>query len=158
MRGRKPLPTAIKRLRGNPGKGPLNEREPVVASAIPVCPAHLDDEAKHEWRRITRELKRAGLVTRLDRAALAAYCQAWSRWIDAEQKIRTAGAVVLSPKKYPMLNPYLVVANRAMAQMRQFLTEFGMTPSARSRVHTDATPDSEAAEMEAFLFKPRREA
>lgn len=156
MRGRRPLPTAMKVLRGNPGKRPLNAAEPVVPAKVPLCPAHLDAEAKREWRRVVRELKRAGLLTSIDRAALAAYCQVWSRWVTAEIKVREAGTVVRSPKGFPMLNPYLSVANRAMGQMRAFLTEFGMTPSSRSRVHADGStvPD----EMEEFFFGDRRHA
>jgi P27 family predicted phage terminase small subunit len=37
-------------------------------------------------------------------------------------------------------NPFLAVANRAMKQMRDFLTEFGMTPSSRSRVSSGLPP------------------
>jgi phage terminase small subunit len=42
----------------------------------PTCPRHLSREAKVEWRRITRELKHLGLLTKIDRAALAIYVRA----------------------------------------------------------------------------------
>jgi P27 family predicted phage terminase small subunit len=47
-------------------------------------------------------------------------------------KSKTTGAIYQ--------NPYLAVANRAMKQMRDFLTEFGMTPSSRSRVSSGLPP------------------
>jgi phage terminase small subunit len=80
MRGRKPKPTALKMFEGNPGKRALNRNEPKPPAETPDCPVHLDDEAQAEWNRITPELSTLGLIARIGRAALAAYCQAWSRW------------------------------------------------------------------------------
>ena len=48
--GRKPKPTALKRLEGNPGKRPLNALEPVPPTVPLQCPRHLLPEAKKEWR------------------------------------------------------------------------------------------------------------
>jgi P27 family predicted phage terminase small subunit len=60
---------------------------------------------------------------------------AWSRWIDAEAKLREFGAVLKSPTKgFPILSPYWTIANTAMKQMRDFLSEFGMSPASRTRV------------------------
>jgi hypothetical protein len=60
MRGRRPLPTAIKELTGNPGKRPLNLDEPHPPKIIPKCPKHLDENARKKWRRISLELHRLG--------------------------------------------------------------------------------------------------
>ena len=38
-RGRKPKPTALKMLEGNPGKHPLNEHEPVPPKSTIKCPS-----------------------------------------------------------------------------------------------------------------------
>ena len=40
-RGRKPKPTGIKQLEGNPGKRKLNEREPKPEKKAPSCPKWL---------------------------------------------------------------------------------------------------------------------
>ena len=50
-RGRKPTPTAIKELEGNPGKRPLNKNEPKPTKKAPPCPKWLEPEAKKEWHR-----------------------------------------------------------------------------------------------------------
>ena len=135
MLGRKPQPTALKLICGNPGKRPLNEHEPQPEPAVPECPEHLSAEAKREWERITAHLMRLGLLTEIDRAALAAYCQTYARWIEAEQHIAQLGLVVKAPRTgYPIQNPYLPIANKALEHMRNFLTEFGMTPASRSRI------------------------
>jgi phage terminase small subunit len=121
-RGPRPTPSRVKEIQGNAGKRPLNKNEPKPLPSIPECPAHLDEEARAEWDRIAPELHRLQILARIDRAALAAYCQSWSRWIDAE-------------KNYPIQSPYLSIANTAIDQMRRFLTEFGMSPSSRSRIN-----------------------
>lgn len=139
MAGRKPVPTNLKLLRGNPGKRKLNDREPQPNPGKPRVPSHLDDEARREWHRMADKLLELGLLTEIDRAALAAYCVAWSRWVDAENKVRQYGLVMLSPDKgWPIQSPYLAIANKAMEQMRALLVEFGMSPSSRSRIQTTA--------------------
>lgn len=140
MAGRKPLPTKLKVLRGNPGRRPLNDREPVPEQAIPECPPELDAVAAAEWARVCPELAAVGVLTRLDRSALAAYCQSWSQWIHAIEKLKTTGPVVKAPSGFPIQNPYFAIANSALKQMKAFLTEFGMTPSSRSRVHAGEPP------------------
>ena len=52
QRGRKPKPTAIKILEGNPGKRQLNKYEPSPDKLAPECPDWLSEEAKAEWFRL----------------------------------------------------------------------------------------------------------
>jgi len=151
MRGRKPKPTALKTLEGNPGKRRINDREPEAPHAVPDCPEHLDDVARAEWFRTAKVLMDMGLLTLADRAALAAYCVAYSRWVHAEQQVKKYGTVVKSPTKgFPMKSPYLTVADQAMESMRKLMVEFGLTPSSRSRIKL---PDGavKADEFELFL-------
>ena len=136
MRGRKPVPTTLKVLRGNPGKRALPAKEPTppAVDETHLPPAWLDDTAKTEWRRIAPMLARNGLLTEMDLDALTAYCHAWCVWKDANQKIRQFGMVIKAQNGFPMASPYLPIANKAMVTMKGLMTEFGMTPSARSRV------------------------
>jgi P27 family predicted phage terminase small subunit len=149
MRGRKPIPTKIHILKGNPGQRRLNDKEPKPVECIPRCPTELDDIAKKEWKRITKVLYDCGLVTEIDRPGLASFCQVYSRWIQAEQKIQQEGMIIDSPNGYPILSPYLGIANRAIDQMGKALTEFGMTPAARSRIKVE--PKATVNEFDDFL-------
>ena len=133
MRGRRPKPAGMSTRRPN-----RSEDGPAVR--LPACPPHLEGEARTEWKRIGRKLFDAGLVTEIDRAALAAYCQAWARWVEAEEQLRKYGVVVKSPNGFPMQSPFLAVANKAMDQMTRLLVEFGMSPSSRSRVSRAPAP------------------
>ena len=149
MKGRKPKPTAIKMLAGNPGKRPLaGEPQPPIPAGTPYCPRHLNDEARREWRRIVKILLDLGLYTEVDRAALAMYCQAWGRWVTAERKVQEKGEVLVSDRGGLYQNPWLHVANRAWEQMRKVLAEFGLTPSSRTRLVARAgEPEPTLAEL-----------
>ena len=141
--GRKPVPTALKVLRGNPGKRPLNDGEPLPERHLPPPPRHLSAAARREWKRLGQELLILGLVTTIDTGALAMYCQAWGRWLEAEEALRKYGVMVKSPNGLPMQSPYLAVANKAMEQMRSLLAEFGMSPASRTRVRVEPVDEEE---------------
>jgi P27 family predicted phage terminase small subunit len=150
MRGRKPKPTRLKILTGNPGRRPLNPAEPVPPPTPPDCPDHLDGEARAEWGRITPLLAAMGILSEVDRAALAGYCAAYGRWVEAERQVRKYGTIVTSPDKgFPMKSPYLCIAESSLDQMRRLLVEFGLTPSSRSRVHVD--PEQRGSRLDEFL-------
>ena len=151
MVGRPAKPTALKELAGNPGKRALNKSEPKPRQKKPSCPKHLTGEARREWNRMSKQLFDLGLLTEVDRAALAAYCATWARWIEAEEEMSKPGFKMISmtDSGYPIASPWLNIANAAMKQMLRFLTEFGMTPSSRSRV--TVTTEQEADPYEEFL-------
>ena len=135
MRGRKPKPTAVKVLEGNPGKRPLNESEPrpPVPESVPYAPRHLNKDAKQEWRRVLPILMQMGLYTELDRGAASMLCQTWGRWVVAERMCQEQGEILTSSTGYVYQNPWRYEANKAQALMLRLLTEFGMTPSSRAR-------------------------
>ncbi len=138
--GRRPRPTAAKRLDGNPGHRPLNQREPQPPKDMPECPAVLVGEARAEWDRMSAQLHRTGLLTAIDGAALTAYCIAWARVVEAQAKLQEYGSVIKSPNGCLMQSPYLAILNRALEQLMRAAVEFGMTPSSRSRVQTKDVP------------------
>jgi P27 family predicted phage terminase small subunit len=134
MRGRRPRPTRLKVLTGNPGKRPLNEHEPRPEASIPQCPPELGPAAQREWNRLVTELATLNLLTNLDRAALAAYCGSYALWAEAMEAIQKYGAMVKSPSGYPMQSPYIAIANRQAEIMMRIASEFGFTPASRSRI------------------------
>lgn len=158
MKGRKPIPDEIKRLNGNPGKRPLNEFAPRTTTAIPVAPFHLDAVAREEWERVTQELADIGVLCAVDRCALAGYCVAWSRWVKAELALQESeldpdGGLVLQGKEGGGLyqHPMLAVANKAMDQLHKFASEFGMTPSSRTRVKVNPAQEKSTSSFMGFI-------
>ncbi|KAA0909576.1 phage terminase small subunit P27 family [Aquicoccus porphyridii] len=120
-RGRKPIPRA----------GTL---EHTRLFALPRCPRHLTDVAQKEWRRLATPLHEAGLLTLADRAALAAYCQAYGRWVEAEEHLARTPTLLKAPSGYVQQSPWLTVANKQMELMGRYMGELGLTPVARTRV------------------------
>src|SRR6266446_4193257 len=139
MRGRRPKPTRLKVLTGNPGKRALNKSEPRPDPVVPACPPELGPNAQREWNRLVGDLSKLSLITNLDRAALAAYCGAYALWAEATEAIQKYGAMVKSPTGFPIQSPYLAIANRQAEIMMRIASEFGFTPASRSRI---ATPSS----------------
>jgi len=133
-KGRKPIPSKIRALRGNPGKRKLNAWEPQPRAEVPTCPDWLVDEAKREWNRVVGELAACGLITGVDRAALAAYCECWAVWREARGLLATGGLTTTNADGGLKKHPAATVANEALSQMHKFLIEFGMTPASRSRI------------------------
>ncbi|KLU76025.1 phage terminase small subunit P27 family [Clostridium botulinum] len=152
QRGRKPKPTAIKIIEGNPGKRPLNKNEPKPEKKAPRCPSWLEDDAKKEWRRMAKQMEHLGTLTEIDMAAFAGYCQAYARWKEAEEFITKHGAIVKTPSGYWQQVPQVSIAQTYLKIMNKFCEQFGLTPSSRSRIITDSN-DKEDDQMELLLFK-----
>ena len=140
MRGRKPKPTHLKLLEGNPGRRPIKDAEPTPKGDLPTCPAHLGPSAKAEWKRLARDLNRIGLLTMVDRAALAVYCQSWGRWVEAERKLQDTPPLLKTPAGYIQISPWLTIANKERELMARYMAELGLTPSSRTRLAVDVSP------------------
>ena len=151
MRGRKPKPTALKLIEGNPGKRPINGHEPKPSAARPTCPSHLSPTAKAEWKRLAGGLHRIGLLTQADRTALAAYCQAYGKWVEAEKRLAETPTLLKMPSGYIQLSPWVTISNKQMELMVKYMVELGLTPSSRSRMaglqEGELSPDDPAWEF-----------
>ena len=140
MRGTKPQPTALRRRNGNPGKRGYNHAEPVPPGEMPDCPQHLSAVARDEWARLAQALFDMGVLALTDRAALAAYCQAYGRWVEAEERLAETPMLIKAPSGYVQQSPWLSVANKQLELMGRFMAELGLTPAARSRIRSFDAP------------------
>ncbi|HRX08700.1 MAG TPA: phage terminase small subunit P27 family [Candidatus Limiplasma sp.] len=152
-RGRKPKPTAIKMLEGNPGKRPLNVKEPTPPKGNMKCPVWLLPEAKREWKRLASPLEAMGVLTMVDLTAFAGYCQAYARWREAEEFITQHGSIFKTPSGYVQQVPQVSIAQQNLKIMQSFCTEFGLTPATRARIIAAGGKDDGMAEdpMEQLL-------
>lgn len=130
--GRKPKPTALKKLEGNPGKRPLNEMEPVPPTVPLKCPRHMPPEAQKEWKRLAPILMNMGLLTAADAVPFEGYCTAYARWREAQDEITKHGSIYKDKEGRIRQNPYIAIANHAMAEIKSLAAEFGLTPSNRA--------------------------
>ena len=100
---------------------------------------------------MSKQLLELGLLTGIDRAALAGYCQAWADWVNANVMLAKpakegGGMIFLTDNGYPMLSTWWTVANQSAKQMKSFMTEFGMTPASRSRMQVATDADKKTVE------------
>ncbi|MBI1396939.1 MAG: phage terminase small subunit P27 family [Betaproteobacteria bacterium] len=161
-RGPKPLPANVHMLRGNPSKKPIASLlDDVVRPdvSIPDPPEFLGPEAVAEWNRITGHLAKLGLVTELDRAVLTAYCTAWADLDWVERQIAAAaasdptgqdGRITKREGAAPRIGALVKMKYEVLASLDRFAAEFGMSPSARSRV----TPSDPQLDLPGIEDKP----
>lgn len=153
-KGRKRIPSKILELRGGSKlthRGPRTD-EPIPPEKMPHCPKHLDKAARKEWKRAGKILQDIGLMTELDMAVLAGYCDAFSKWAEATAKVNDGGLVYKKPDGTPGLNPYLRVAREAYDRMMKAAVLLGLSPSSRAALKVEKPrPQSKAQE-----FKARR--
>lgn len=160
--GRPPKPAALHVINGNPSRLPDLEgriaREPKPEAKVPECPEWLkrDPVAFAEWNRVVPQLENIGLLTAVDGAALEGYCKSYSRWVAAEVQMDAAGSVIYKPGKkgkngeppdsnYLAPLPQVAVAQKYLQICKSFISEFGLSPSARARM---AIPGDSASEDE----------
>jgi P27 family predicted phage terminase small subunit len=136
LRGPVPRPTQMLVLNGSAAAA-RREGEPQPEIVEPECPAWLTERAREEWRRIAPELVKLKCLTRSDQAALALYCQAIADVEELREVLGKEGWTLTTPqgvKKHPAASAY----NEACTRVRAFSLEFGLTPSARTRIKVDA--------------------
>ena len=141
--GRKPKPTHLKVLEGNPGKRPLPRNEPKPRPVSPKRPAWLTGEARREWERLVPELSRLGLLTIVDGAALAGYCQSWADYVGAVKLLKAKGKTFESPNGYVQQRPEVSIAQKSLQLVKAFCAEFGLTPSSRGRLSLPGEKDDD---------------
>jgi P27 family predicted phage terminase small subunit len=145
-RGPKPKPAHLKLLEGNPGKRRIPHEARPSAGPMPNPPEFLTLDARAEWHRVSTPLYHMGLLTDADVAPLAAYCQAYGRWVAAERVIAamaekdqvTGGLMIKTTNGNAVQNPLVGTSNKAASDMVRFAGEFGLTPIARARLALSA--------------------
>lgn len=154
-RGPAPKPTVLEIAQGRPGKRALNKSEPRPTLGIPECPDSLTKSAKAEWNRISPKLDEVGLLTHVDRATLAAYCQCWARWVECEEIITRDGLTMeLRDDKGTLKScrpiPEVGISLKLVDKINRLGSELGLSPSARTRISV-AGPANAVDSLEAAL-------
>lgn len=162
-RGRKPKPTALKKLQGNPGRRPYNAQEPKPdgGDRPPRMPSHLSKTAKKEWRKSARKLWEAGLLTSADILTYELCLEAYATWRDARDLVEKEGYIILGAKGTWIKNPAQIISEKAWDTYLKYAREFGLTPSSRSTIKGGSQePErlslSEGLDLELELFERAR--
>jgi P27 family predicted phage terminase small subunit len=157
MRGRKPTPTVLKKLHGNPGDRPLNIREPIPEGDLITPPDYLTAEQRENWAYALRYAP-PGLLRKIDRAQLVAFVVAEDLYRQAVAMQARAPSLLMrvgpppaagEPDNRPLQqSPMLAIINKQAIIMNKIAAELGFTPASRARVQVQPgafVPGSAAA-------------
>ena len=151
--GPPPKPIEMKLLEGNPGKRKLNKNAPMPERIISLkCPKFIGKYGRQEWQRITSDLSRLNMLTGVDQGALEMYCQTYQKWRDAEDYLIKEGTVYAIKDDYGNIKcvqqvPQVSIAHQSAEYCRKMLSEFGLTPAARTRLSIPASEVRSAKDL-----------
>lgn len=155
MAGRRPKPTVLKLVEGNPGKRKINKAEPKPKREVPSCPAHLSDAGKVAWGRLSVLLDRMGVLTEADSAALERLCDCYSDILICRESLKADGWTykTMDAQGNTLIkgNPAATQLRAADSQFKSYLIEFGLTPAARSKVQVKDDGDQKQDPLNEFF-------
>lgn len=176
MKGRKPTPTHLRIVTGNPGKRPINGAEPKPRRSRPPAPTHLDKESKAIWDVVVKELDDISILTSIDIFAVEVLCAAISDHRSSIRQIARNATAHTSDKRakrdptfsqdgqyYMTVNqsgstmwrahPALALKSDADRRIRGWCAEFGLTPAARTRLVVGiGAPNQDSEQDDEFGF------
>ena len=150
-RGPAPIPYEILSKRGSHhARGPRVAKAPRPEPGIPSCPGWMTKGAKAAWRMLAKMLLPMGVATKADRNSMTRYCVLWDRWRKVEDAIVVKGQT-FEGKEGPKIRPEVKIAAQLAEQLARMEREFGLTPSARTRimVHGNSSSKKEEGELAA---------
>ena len=154
MRGRKPKPTRLRVIEGNRGKRPLNRKEPKAPRGIPPPFPHLSEKVKAAWMEIAVVLHDMRVLTLNHGHALEQMAEnlveirQLRRGIKKSGRFQTVRTTNGSKKK--IIHPAQLALSDGEKRFRAMIEQFGLTPSAASRVTVQ--PDEEPRDPAAEFF------
>jgi P27 family predicted phage terminase small subunit len=152
-RGRPPKPTSLKRLQGNPGRRPLSSDEPQPPAGVPECPAWLNRTAKAAYHRLTGILAPLNVLTLADGEALTTAAVMAAEVELATKTLDKEGRYTVNAKGGTSAHPAHKILHSAAKLLGDYLSRFGLEPSARSRLHVNP-PNPAVAELDAEFLQP----
>jgi len=146
MRGRKPTPTALKIVTGNPGHRPLPENEPEFKAEIPKCPLVLNKVGKKTWADKSKLLFEVGVLTVADGETLANYCLIWSHIVLQSNKLEKLLKKEMDSDSGKIKNCYVRISD-LLTQYKAYSALLGLDPSNRSKIKVNKKPEKKGDKL-----------
>jgi len=148
MKGRKPIPSNLHVLNGNPSKiKDLGKNEPKPAPIVPGMPDWLDDIAVREWERLAPKLTRLGLLTEIDYIPFAILVQEYSDMIQLRYYIKEHGRTYehenVKGNANETTRPEVYMLQKCILNIKAYCVEFGLTASSRGRIQVPGVDDED---------------
>jgi P27 family predicted phage terminase small subunit len=148
------MPNVLRLATGNAGRRPINLADGVNPDvAVPQCPPYLSVEAKKEWKAMGAELAALGLIAEIDKAAFLNYCDTYgdlvlllkakagkkSALLQQEGKEEVDWFFFKTPTGFERASALANQIEKTKDQLNKYLAPFGMSASARMRVHASVS-------------------
>lgn len=145
-RGPKPTPTAVLAKRGS-WRANDNQGEPLPDKCLPPVPPDLKGVAMEVWQTYEPILFRLGILTEIDGLAFEQLCKIYAQWKKYDQYLTKNGELQIiryenKRIKERRLHPYVKLRQKAQEQLSRALADFGLNPSARSRISAEPPSSS----------------
>lgn len=151
MAGRKPIPDALKRLTGTAQPCRMNPGAPEAGKARPAPPVWLTDRAIVIFEGYVAVLDEIGLASASDAAMLALLAHRSAEVEELSDVILAEGRTYQTVGPSGLMHrtrPEVGQLRDAMRHVQALLSEFGLSPAARSRV--SAAKGAERNEFDAI--------
>lgn len=125
MRGRKPTPTGILKLRGS---WRANRPDEPVADGVPKLPDYLQERAAKKFEEISGRLSRINVAGEIDTDAIARYCELFVWYRDLEKNKNT-----IYQGKMMIANLLIKIA----LLLGKLEGDLGLNPAARARLKVE---------------------
>jgi P27 family predicted phage terminase small subunit len=139
--GRPRLPTAIKKQRGTdqPCRILKDEMQPAPLVEYPLPPDWLTPDGQSEWHNVVSGLHALGMLSKLDLAMVASYCNEMALYREMELKVRGNDRAIAIKDTNGTLRKldivaYQKIAHLALDKALAIAREFGFTPAARTKI------------------------
>lgn len=142
-RGPSPKPRALRLLHGD-RQDRINDYEPVPSGEPIAPPEGISAEVRAVWDFTVHHLAAMGTAAASDRDALRAYCEAVVAHHKASEILAKTAVLIKGIHGNLVRNPALQIQRDAAHTIRAFAQEFGLTPSARTRIEVGADRDEES--------------
>lgn len=140
--GRKPKPTHLKIIAGEKRPSRINKDEPVANQGLAVAPAWLSSRAAEIFDQISATLHGMGIASPDDTHALALCASRLEEVEILTIVVEDEGRTYTSEGGLVKARPEVAMRNEAMRHAQSLLAEFGLTPSARSKVSAGKAPEA----------------
>lgn len=148
-----PKPTALKKIQGTEraDRKVKNEWQPNEVVTFDA-PTELNEWGTALWNDLMEEFRHVKLLTRVDYGSLLVCCNEYGTYMEADDLIKAQGLQVeveIYDKNGNVVgtktekNPMIAVRNESMRNYYSMMKEFGLSPSARTKISAPKATESD---------------
>ena len=148
-KGRKKLPTAMKKMQGTLEKSRVleNEMQVDLVTHLPEAPELLSTIGVEEWYKVTSQLFNLKMLHHIDLRLIESYCNEIALYIECEMELRKNGRVEVFKNTNgdivrTQANPFVKMKNDSLANALKLASQFGLTPVARASISAPLTTNN----------------